>query len=159
MDPKQLKLLSYAITHGLARAENGGQWPQQTVAGRTGEMKSVFQFTPDTWRNYAGEVLGDPNAPLDEDTEANVVSGKVYKWLEQGYSPPQIASMWNAGQGEPDAYTGQFSTGKPSKGVNKQYNVPYDVPAYAQKVDAYTRETYKKLLSSGGSPSGQDLPQ
>lgn len=133
-----------AITKALGYTENGGKPNLENLsAGRTGEMKSIFQFTPDTWKNYAGQVFGDPNTPLTPDHETHVVKTKVAGWLEKGYTPKQIASMWNAGVGEPDAYSGKFSNGQPSKGVNKKYGVPYDVPAYANKVDKYTQEFMK----------------
>lgn len=133
-----------AITKALGYTENGGKPDlSKLTAGRTGEMKSIFQFTPDTWKNYAGQVFGDPNTPLTPDNETHVVKTKVADWLQKGYQPKQIASMWNAGIGEPDAYSGKFSNGQPSKGVNKKYGIPYDVPAYANKVDKYTQEFLK----------------
>jgi len=140
MDPT----LVDAITKALGYTENGGKPDLNRLsAGKTGELKSIFQFTPDTWKNYAQQVYGDPNTPLTPDHETHVVKTKVAGWLEKGYSPKQIASMWNAGVGEPDAYSGKFSNGQPSRGINKKYGVPYDVPAYANKVDKYTQEFLK----------------
>lgn len=133
--------LTYAITKALAYQENGGK-PTTPKAGKTGEMKSIFQFTPDTWKKDAGDVLGDPNAPITADNETKVVTAKVSKWIDEGFNVKQIASMWNAGVGEPDAYTGKFSNGAPSKGVNKQYNQPFDVPTYASDVANYAKQFY-----------------
>lgn len=152
------KLLSLAITKGIAHQENGGKWPTDPVKGKTGEMRSIFQYTPDTWKNYAGQVTGDPNTPMNPDTETFVTNAKVGKWLDdltkQGKSPQEatrmIASMWNAGQGEPNAYTGKFSNGSPSVGVNKKYGVPFNVPKYAEGVSRYADEFYGKLASQGG---------
>lgn len=148
------ELLAHAVTKALAYAENGGA-PNidNPVAGKTGEMKSIFQFTPDTWKNYAKQVLNDENAELNADNETHVVNEKVKGWLSKGYKPEQIASMWNAGIGEPDAYTGTFSDGSPSKGTNKKYNVPFDVPSYAKKVAGYTEKFYNE--KKGGQQAQQ----
>lgn len=134
--------LAYAITRAIAYTENGGK-PTTPKAGKTGELKSIFQFTPATWKNYAQQILGDPNAPLTADNETQVVVSKVQKWLDEGKTAKQIASMWNAGTGEPDAWTGKFSNGHPSVGVNKQYGVPFNVPAYANKVANYAKNFYQ----------------
>lgn len=126
-----------ALVKALGYAENGGKPnlgnPSQ---GKTGEMKSVFQFTPDTWKNYSKQVLGK-TVPLSPDAETYVVQKKVHNWLSHGYKPEQIFSMWNAGQGEPDAYTGQFSDGSASKGVNKKYGKEFNVPEYVNKGMGY----------------------
>jgi len=62
--------------------------------------------------------------------------------------------MWNAGTGEPDAWTGKFSNGHPSIGVNKQYGVPFNVPAYASKVQNYAKNFYNTDFA--GQVSGGD---
>ena len=133
--------LAIAITKALGYAENGGKPDlKNPKAGKTGEAKSIFQFTPDTWKAYSKEVLGKDNVPITADTESFVVHKKVSDWLNKGYNPKQIASMWNAGIGEPDAYSGKFSNGQPSKGVNAKYGIAFDVPTYAEKVNKYTEE-------------------
>lgn len=146
-DPAQLS----AIVKAIAYTENGGKPNVSNLsAGQSGELKSIFQFTPDTWKNYAQQVLGDANAPLNPENEIKVVTAKVNDWLKQGKSVEQIASMWNAGPGEPDAYTGQFSNGKPSSGTNSS-GVAYSVPSYAKKVASYTSQ----FLSQNGAQSTQ----
>lgn len=145
MDPQTQKLVD-AITKALGYTENGGKPNLNNLkAGKTGEMKSLFQFTPATWKNYSQQVFGK-DVPISADAETYVVQQKVGKWVDklsqEGYSQdkivPMIASMWNAGAGEPDAYTGKFSDGSPSSGVNAKYGVKYDVPSYAKKVTKYT---------------------
>lgn len=138
--------LSYAIAKAIAYQENGGKLGAPK-AGKTGELKSIYQFTPGTWKVYAKEVLGDPNAPLTADNETQVVVHKVQKWIDKGYNAKQIASMWNAGEDDPDAWSGKFSNGNPSKGVNQKYGVPFDVPKYAEGVHKYATEFYKKDFS------------
>lgn len=159
--------LTYAITKALAYQENGGKIPKKPVAGKTGEMASIFQFTPDTWKKQAGTFLGNANAPLTADNETEVMTKQVRKWIDDGYTAKQIASMHNAGVGEPNAFTGKFSNGAPSKGVNKKYNVPFNVPTYASSVENYAKQFYAKdfqpqtvsqaspAVSSAGNTSGQ----
>jgi len=122
-----------AIVKAIAYAENGGKMPKEAVAGKTGEMKSIFQFTPDTWKMYSKQVLGKEE-PLTSDNESLVVYGKVGKWLDDGYNTEQIASMWNAGEQRPDAYKQNW------KGTNKKYGVSFDTPAYAKKVADYAKQ-------------------
>lgn len=132
--------LANSIVKALAYTENGGKPdPNKLSAGKSGELKSVFQFTPDTWKADAEQVLGDKYANMNPDTETYVVQQKVKNWLQQGKSPQQIASMWNAGEGEPDAYTGKFSNGKSSTGINKE-NVNYSVSDYVSKFDKYLND-------------------
>lgn len=122
-----------SVVKALALTENGGKIPDTPVSGQSGEMKSIFQFTPGTWKGYSREIIGQ-EAPMTKENEAAVVYGKVHNWLQAGYSPEEIASMWNSGK--PDAYL----QGK--AGVNK-YGVKYDVPGYVAK--------FKKYLGSSGS--------
>lgn len=51
----------------------------------------------------------------------------VKRWLQQGYTAPQIALMWNSGQ-----------TRECGSGVNK-HGVNYDSCAYVTKVVALLR--------------------
>ncbi len=148
MDEKEI--LADSITKAIAYQENGGKLnlnnPQK---GQSGEVRSVFQFTPDTWKKYSQETFGHEE-PLTNDNETYVVREKVKKWIDEGRTTSQIASMWNAGEGKPDAYKQNW------KGVNK-YGVKYDTPAYAKNVLDYATKFYneKKTSTSGGTPQAQ----
>jgi len=145
LDPKTKALLAVAITKGLAYQENGGAPNLNNLsAGKSGELKSIFQFTPDTWKGEAQKYLGNADTPLTPDAETTVVMKQVGDWLDEGYTAKQIASMWNAGHGEPDAYTGKFSNGDSSIGTNKE-GVKFNVPAYANSVDKYANQFYTQL--------------
>lgn len=149
MDEK-IEQESKLITKALAYTENGGAPNLNSPrAGKTGEMASIFQFTPDTWKHYSKEVLGR-DTPLSADSEAYVVNEKVKDWLKKGYKPEQIFSMWNAGQGEPNAYTGKFKNGQQSVGVNKKFGVKYNVPQYVAKANSYMSQ----FQSGGGQDQG-----
>lgn len=142
--------LTNSIVKGFAYAENGGKPDlSNPKAGKTGEMKSIFQFTPDTWKGVASTYLKNPNAPLTPDNETYVMKQRVSDWVKKGYTLSQMASMHNAGVGEPDAYTGKFSDGSPSVGINKKYGVKFDVPSYAKKVLAYSKQFYGESGNTG----------
>lgn len=139
MDENTKNQLVESVVQGIANAETGGV----PVEGKSGEAKSIFQFLPSTWKSYATDVLGDPNAPITKENELKVMRYKVRSQVDKGMSVRQIASAHNAGEGEPDAYTGKFGkttkthrAGDPSKGINSS-GVAYDTPAYADKVNKF----------------------
>ncbi len=141
---KDLESLTKATVKAIAYAENGGKPDiNHPKAGKTGEAKSIFQFTPATWKGVSKKYFGK-EVPITADNETYVMSKRVSDWIKQGKTLRQIASMHNAGEGEPDAYTGKFSDGSPSKGINKKYKVSFDVPGYADKVLKYSKEFYQK---------------
>lgn len=145
MDEKEL--LADAITKAIAYQENGGKLDlEKTSAGKSGEMKSIFQFTPETWKKYSKEVLGKDNVPLDNDHETYVVKQKVRKWIDDGKTTSQIASMWNAGEGKPDAYK------ENNVGINK-YGVKYDTPTYAKNVLNYAKKFYTEKSQQNSNES------
>ncbi len=135
------------LAKAIRQSESGGNF---NARGKSQEI-GAYQFTPDTWSASSMKYLGQP-IPLDKATpeQQNEVAYKQIKeWKDSGKNPGQIASMWNAGAGEPDAYTGKFSNGRPAKGTNK-FGAAYDVPAYAKSV----AETYQKI--KGGGQGGID---
>jgi hypothetical protein len=130
LDPKAL-----ALTKAIGLQENGGKAPtpeSYLTKGASGE-RGLYQFTKPTWQNYAGQVLGNPNADPTPENQNKVAYTKVKGWLDKGYKPEQVASMWNAGEGAPDAYLGK-------KGVNS-FGAKYDVKAYADGVLKYHQQT------------------
>lgn len=149
-----------AITKAIALTENGGKIDTKNPsAGKSGELKSIFQFTPETWANDSEQVFGKSGAPMNADTEAYVTTQMVDKWLQKGYKPSQIFSMWNAGVGEPDAYTGKFSNGESSAGTNK-HGVQYDVKSYVDKANKYLSELSPSSSSKQiAQESSQGKPQ
>ncbi len=139
------------IVRALALTENGGKIPDQAKAGQSGEMKSVFQFTPGTWKMYSKEVLGH-EAPMTNENESAVTYGKVAKWTEDGLKPDEIASIWNSGK--PDAYLHD------AKGTNK-YGVKYDVPGYVKKFNEHLGSSgdSKQPTQSKSAPAPQPAIQ
>ena len=110
--------------------------------GASGEL-GAYQFTKGFWNNNAQKYLGNANAPLTRDNQNRVAYAYIKSKKEQGYSPTQIASMWNAGDGKPDAYKQNW------RGVNS-YGVKYDTPAYVAKVYG-TYQQIKPQLSQNSN--------
>jgi len=149
IDPKIKNFVS-----ALGKTETGDDPNAYTKQGQSGEF-GRYQFMPDTYRNYAQKYLGDSHAEPSVENQNKIAYSFVKEKKEAGYSPAQIASMWNAGEGEPDAYTGTFKNGKPSVGTNSM-GVHYDVPGHALKVSQY----YNELSGNQNNGAGvNNLPQ
>lgn len=129
------------MAKAIRQTESGGN---PTAKGKSGEY-GAYQYTPKTW---AGDsVAAGINVPLEKATleqQNQVAYTKIKALKDKGLNIGQVASSWNAGEGESDAYTGKFSNGKPSSGKNN-YGVQYDVPAYAKSV-----ATAYQTLKQGG---------
>ena len=118
----------------IRQVESGGK------IGVSGESREFgqYQFQPDTWNRYSKEVgISTPLEQATPEQQNQVVYTKLKSWKDKGYNPGQIASMWNAGEGKPDAYI------QGHKGIN-EFGVEYDTPTYARKV----AETYHQLKGS-----------
>lgn len=113
-----------ALAKAVRQVESGGN---PTAQGQSGEY-GAYQYIPATWATQS--KAAGVNVPLDQATlqQQNQV---WYTWAkaqkDAGKNVGQIASMQNAGEGDPDAYLNGNS------GVNGS-GVPYDTKAYAQKV-------------------------
>ena len=144
------------LTRAIAYAEHGGKPPVVPPAGKTGELPSLFQYTPDTWKEVAAKYLGNANAELTSENEIEATYKRVKGWLDDNNTPAQIASMWNAGEGEPDAYTGQFSNGVSSirKGVAGKHD--FDVPGYANTVQKYAEQLWNETPTITSMPIIED---
>lgn len=153
--------IANSITKGIAYTENGGKPDiSNPKTGSTGEAKSIFQYTPATWKRYAKEITGNEDIAMNADTETYITNEKVKQWIKKGYTAKQIASVWNAGESEKNAYTGKFSDGSLSVGLNKKYgNVKFDVPSYADKVQKYSKQFYHEKNSPPVNVPQPNVPQ
>lgn len=133
-----------AMMKAIAQQESGNRavLPQEKGIGGA----SIYQYTTSTWKGVAKKYLGDENAPLNRANENKATYKRIKEWKDAGYKPAQIASMWNAGEGEPDAYKGTFRNGQPSVGINS-YGVRYDTPSHAKKVIANFQNEMAKIKS------------
>lgn len=124
MQPQQLDPQVVNLAKAIRQVESGGNFQ---AVGQSKE-KGGYQYTPDTW-NAAAAKYG-VNVPLEQATpqqQNEVTYKRIKEWKDSGKNVGQIASMWNAGEGKPNAYQENW------RGVN-EYGVAYDTPAYAEKV-------------------------
>lgn len=136
-----------AMAKSIRQHETGNK--QKT--GATGETKSKYQFLPSTWKTAAQKYLGDANAPITGINEDKVAYAQIKEWKDKGYKPSQIAAAWNAGEGSL-----QGDKWKSMVGVNQEYGVKYDVPAYVNSVLAnYQKEKENYLKQT----QGQEIQQ
>jgi len=141
------------LSKAIRQHESGGDFK---IKGKSGESGG-YQFMPDTWKGYAKDILGDEKAEMTPQNQNKVAYTKIKKWKDSGKNVGQIASMWNAGEGKPNAYKENW------RGTNSQ-GVKYDTPAYAKAVAGYYQE-YKGSSQSNlpqgsttGNPTTQNSP-
>lgn len=141
IDPKVKALVS-----AIGQTETGPSSPEAYSAkGKSGEF-GRYQFMPDTYKTYAKKYLGDENAQPSMENQNKIAYSFVKEKKDSGYNPAQIASMWNAGEGKPDAYKENY------KGTNPQ-GISYDTPAYVQKVSQYYEQLKNTTQSEPAQPS------
>lgn len=129
---KELDQDAVNLAKSIRQVESNGRFDAK---GKSGEY-GAYQYTTATWASSSAKYLGR-QVPLETATpqEQNEVAYKQIKeWKDKGFNPGQIASMWNAGSGKPNAYL------EGNKGVN-QFGVEYDTQAYATKV----AQEYQKM--------------
>ncbi len=130
------------MAKAIRQSETGGNFK---ATGKAGEI-GAYQFLPSTWKAQAPKY--GITSTLDKATpeEQNAVAyNKIKEWKDSGHDVTQIASMWNAGEGEPNAYTGRFSNGHPSIKKNPDGSTKFDVPSYAKSVAS----AYLKFKNGG----------
>lgn len=129
MDEIDPKIKRFVVA--LGKTETGDRPDAYSARGASGEI-GRYQFMPDTYKAYARKYLGDENADTSNENQNKIAYSFVKEKKDAGYNPAQIASMWNAGEDEPDAYTGTFKNGKASIGKNSK-GVDYSVPDYVKR--------------------------
>lgn len=135
-----------ALTTAIRRTETGSVADPYNAKGASGEF-GAYQFMPDTYRNYAKKYLGDENASPTVENQNKIAYSFVKEKKDAGFTPAQIASMWNAGESRPNAYKEGF------RGTNK-LGVAYDVPTYVQKVSQNYKELASQLVPTAQASTG-----
>lgn len=146
MPPTGLDPQAIALTKAIREAEGfRGDWNQKGGSAEWG----AYQWTEPTWRAHSAKAGVTSSFGQASPDEQNKVAYTVVKeWKDQGYNPGQIASMWNAGPGRPNAYKENW------RGTNS-YGVSYDTPAYAEKV----ANAYQRLKGQSYTPQDAPMPQ
>lgn len=141
--PTGLDAGAVALAQAVRQTESGGNFSAKGASGEYG----AYQWEPSTWA--AQSKAAGVNVPLEDATPAQqnqVAYTQIKAWKDQGYNVGQIASMWNAGEGDPDAYLNG------NKGTNSS-GVSYDTQAYAQKVaTAYQQFKTQQPTQNGQTP-------
>jgi hypothetical protein len=153
MQPNQLDPQIVNLTKAIRQQESGGKFDAVSPDGSYG----AYQFIKSTWDATApkyGVNAGWKEATPQQQNE--VAYKQIAEWKGQGYNVGQIASMWNAGRGEPDAYLGKFKDGRPAEGTNSA-GVNYSVPNYAKAVATHY-QYYKSQDPQSQQPVQSQAP-
>jgi len=152
MPNNQLDPQAVSMAKAIRDTESGGKFDAKGASGEWG----AYQFTPATWSAYAREAgVNAVFGGATPEQQNEVAYKKIKQWKDQGYNVGQVASMWNAGAGRPNAYV------EGHKGVNSM-GVAYDTPAYAEKVaKAYQRiktveQAQQKIASRTQAPEEKE---
>lgn len=140
-----------ALLNAIAGKESGNQpgAPNTDANGLPGR----FQFQEGTWETmssaYNTAVNKSATGPLDHNdaNELAVAKWQIGEWLKDGYSPAQVASMWNSGH--PD-WAGRA-------GVN-QSGKKFDVPGYVGSVLGNYERMSGNPLAMVADASGATVP-
>src|SRR5258708_5460417 len=112
--PTQLDPDAVNLAKSIRHVESGNDFQSE---GKSGEYGG-YQFTEPTWNTYAKEA--GINVPLRQSTpeqQNEVAYKKIKQWKDQGKNVGEISSMWNAGEGKPNAYL-EGNSGVNDKGVH-----------------------------------------
>ncbi|MFH1052745.1 MAG: hypothetical protein V1779_17635 [bacterium] len=133
------------IADTIKQIESNGNYTSKGASGEYG----AYQFMPKTWQSWSQQFVSETlGIPIKEQTgildatpenQDAVAEWKIQQWVEQGYTPEQIASMWNSGTPNWEGKVGTNNQG-----------VKYDVPAY---VDRFKNTLSKNL----GGATNNDL--
>lgn len=138
------------LAKAIKQTESSGNY---NAKGGSGEF-GAYQWMPGNFQANAQKYLGISNAdPSDPVLQDKVAYAEILSMKQAGLTPQQIASAWNAGQANKNAYTGTFASGAPSVGTNAE-GVKYNVPAYVSKV----MTNFQKVKASSPAPAPATPP-
>lgn len=126
------------LAKAIRQRESQGNF---NAVGDAGTSKGGYQWQPNTWKEHAKKVLGNPDAEMTPDNQNAVAYGVIKGWKDQGLNPAQIAAKWNSGQAD------GWETKVGTTTINGK-KIRYDVPAYVKEVT----DTYHTLKGSGFKP-------
>ncbi len=139
--PQEIDRSVVNLLKGIKHQESGGDYNKSGASGEYG----AYQYLPETFKDYSTRYANNPNADITNPEDQDKVAYTTVKaWKDKGYTPEQVLSMWNAGEGKPDAYA------QDHRGTNAQ-GVQYDVPKYVDNIKTYLTET-KTAPSIPSSP-------
>lgn len=126
----------------LARAirdnESKGNY---NAVGDHGTSHGAFQYQPQTWKLYAGQVLGDSNAQMTPENQNAVTYGTLKRFKDSGMDAAQSVAAWNAGEEKAKSGAWQNNIGP-----------GYDTPNYVKNV-LLTYQQYKSGIQAPTPPT------
>ena len=142
----QPDLQALALTKAIRQQESGGNY---NASGDAGTSTGAYQYQPNTWKQYVGQILGDQNAPMTPENQNAVTYGMVKTWKDSGMGPAEIAAKWNSGS----------NTGWENKVGTTNINgqaIDYNVPQYVQGVVNNFKQIYPQVQQQyGGTNTAQ----
>lgn len=116
------------LSKAIRQQESGGNY---NAIGDNGTSHGAYQWNKDNFAKDAQQFGLDPNdfSPVNQD---KVAYAQINAYKQAGYSPEQIASLWNSGK--PDATGNKGTTVINGKPVN------YDTPKYVANVMSYFQQ-------------------
>src|ERR1035437_6180732 len=84
IDPKVVKVMS-----ALKSVESGGDY---NAVGDNGQSHGAYQFNKNNWSNWAGQYLGDSNAPMTPANQNKLMYTRISQQKAQGLQPDEIAA-------------------------------------------------------------------
>lgn len=96
LDPKVVKVMS-----ALKRIESGGDY---NAVGDNGESHGAYQFNKGNWNAWAGQYLGDTNAPMTSANQNKLMYARIKQQKDDGLQPEEIAAIHNGAHKEGGQY-------------------------------------------------------
>ena len=128
------------LAKAIRQTESGGNFNAKGASGEHG----AYQWTPNTWKAHAQQVLGDANAEMTPSNQNAVAYTVLKSWKDKGLNPAQIAAKWNSGS----------ETGWENKVGTNSMGVHYDVPKYVKSVT----DAYQQVKQGGTPPADPNNP-
>ncbi len=141
-DGTQLDAGVVNLSRAIRQQESGGNY---NAIGDNGTSHGAFQWQPGNFAAAAKQFGLDPTdfSPVNQD---KVAYQQIAHYKNQGYSPEQIASLWNSGKPDPTGNVGDTTVnGKP---------LHYDTPTYVNNV----MNNFQQFKQQGTQNSIQQNP-
>ncbi len=129
----------YKMLNALSGQESAGDY---TIDNRSGsKAHGKYQIMPASWGEWAGEILGDSNAPQTPENQERVAFGKVKEYAET-YGIEEVPYIWYSGNPS-TAYT-DATLDKPQEWNGDKY------PSIRQ----YANEVLERFNGAGDTTGG-----
>lgn len=145
-DGTQLDAGVVNLARAIRQQESSGNY---NAVGDAGTSHGAYQWQPGNFQSAAQKYGLNPNdfSPINQD---KVAYHQILDYKNQGYTPEQIASLWNSGKPDPTGNVGTTT-------INGQ-QVHYDTPGYVNNVMNYFQQ-YKSQMNGGMQAGAMQPPQ